>query len=121
MSLIITIIKVLSLFIMGFALLTTSMNQPFGFPGEYNETNTENLPQDEFFTKIAAEEGAQPFILFEKLYFALFGVAALEDLQISKHVQPWTGTAFEIVFAAYLLMTVVVLINLLIGRQRNVI
>ena len=104
---------------MGFALLTTSMNQPFGFPGEYNSTNTENLPQNEFFNIVAAEEGAQPFILFQKLYFALFGAAGLEDLIMSEHVQPWTETAFELVFAGYLLLTVVVLINLLIAMMSD--
>ena len=34
--------QVLSLFIFGYALMTTAMNQPFGFPGEWDGNATLN-------------------------------------------------------------------------------
>jgi hypothetical protein len=39
------LVQVLSLFMMGYALLTTAMNQPFGFPDDYdgNDTNPDAL------------------------------------------------------------------------------
>lgn len=69
---------------MGFALLTSAMNQPFGFPGEYDGNATLNpgaLSMELFLEEKVAEEGVQPILMFESLFFALFGAAGVKDLQ----------------------------------------
>ena len=57
--------------------------------------------------------------MFEQLFFALFGFVKAEDLMLSSFIQSWTLFAFRIVFASYLLLTVVVLINLLIAMMSD--
>ena len=103
---------VLSLFIAGFSLLCTSMNLPFGFESDYadntNRTLSEKIDQ--------SQEIVQPFVMFERLFFALFGLQNFTDLMISTLIQGWTIFVFKLVFASYLLLTSVVLVNLLIGK-----
>lgn len=81
-------IVVLSLFIAGYSLLCTSMNLPFGFESD--------LPQ-----KIDnSTEVVQPFVLFELLFFALFGFVGAKDLMVSSLIQDWTIFYFKLVFAS---------------------
>ncbi len=108
-------VVVLSLFMAGYSLLFTSMNLPFGFEGDYkngtNQTLSEIIDQDQTVV--------QPFIMFELLFFALFGSTGFADLMISKLIQGWTIFAFKLVFASYLLLSNVVLINLLIAMMSD--
>ncbi len=67
----------------------------------------------------ASDETVQPFLMFELLFFALFGFQKAEDLMVSSFIQGWTLFAFKLVFATYLLLTVVVLINLLIAMMSD--
>ena len=92
---------VLSLFIAGFSLLCTSMNLPFGFESDYidgtNRTLSEKIDQ--------SQDTIQPFLMFEILFFALFGFQSAKDLMISTLIQGWTIFLFKSVFAVYLLLT----------------
>lgn len=57
---------------------------------------------------------------FEKLFFALFGQITLSDLNYVSSLRPyWTSNLFKFVFGAYLLMSVVVLITLLIAMMSD--
>ena len=56
---------------------------------------------------------------FERLFFALFGLTRPEDLQIDKYVGAWTLEMYKVIFAIYLLVTVIVLINLLIAMMSD--
>ncbi len=59
---------------------------------------------------------------FEYLFFALFGLHKASDLKQStnEHIDTeWTLVMFKIVFAVYLLVTVIVLINLLIAMMSD--
>ena len=60
-----------------------------------------------------------PLHTFERLFFALFGLTRPEDLRMNPHVGDWTLEMFKIVFAVYLLVTVIVLINLLIAMMSD--
>jgi len=57
--------------------------------------------------------------MFELLFFALFGMTGPADLMISSLIQDWTIYAFKLIFATYLLLTVVVLVNLLIAMMSD--
>ncbi len=59
--------------------------------------------------------------MFEFLFFALFGLHKAQDLKQSElnTETEWTLVMFKIVFAAYLLVTVIVLINLLIAMMSD--
>ena len=108
-------VVVLSLFISGYSLLCTAMNLPFGFEDDYPDGTNRSLSD-----KIRdAEQHAQPFVMFELLFFALFGSTTAKDLMISELLQGWTFNVFKLVFASYLLLTVVVLINLLIAMMSD--
>ena len=56
---------------------------------------------------------------FERLFFALFGLTRPEDLKMTDHIGDWTLEMFKVVFSAYLLVTVIVLINLLIAMMSD--
>ena len=61
-----------------------------------------------------------PVEALEKLFFALFGQITLSDLNYVSSVRPlWTQNIFKFVFGAYLLMSVVVLITLLIAMMSD--
>lgn len=61
-----------------------------------------------------------PFEAFEKLFFALFGQITLSDLNYISNLRPlWTQTLFKLVFGAYMLMSVVVLVTLLIAMMSD--
>ena len=58
------------------------MNQPFGFPDDDDfhanlTLNPNNLTFQEFLAEKNFEEEIQPFLVFEKLLFALFGVTGM--------------------------------------------
>lgn len=60
--------------------------------------------------------------MFDLLFFALFGLTRPEDLKVDKRhefVGGWTLEMFKIVFAGYLMVTVIVLINLLIAMMSD--
>ena len=61
-------VVVLALFVFGYAMLGSSMNQPFGLPSEYindPELNPDQLSQDKLFSVMAAEEANNPLFMFE--------------------------------------------------------
>ncbi|KAF2900652.1 hypothetical protein ILUMI_05531 [Ignelater luminosus] len=61
-----------------------------------------------------------PIDVFEKLFFAVFGMTGTQHLQTTKHEQSlWTTTLFKVVFGVYMLVSVVVLINLLIAMMTD--
>lgn len=57
--------------------------------------------------------------MFERLFFALFGLTRPEDLKMTDHVGEWTKELFKIMFAIYVLVTIIVLINLLIAMMSD--
>ncbi len=65
------------------------------------------------------ESPVTPIHTFEKLFFALFGLTRPEDLRMTNHVEMWTLEMFKVVFAVYLMVTVIVLINLLIAMMSD--
>ena len=88
-------VVVLSLFMFGFALFFTSLNQP------------------------TEQEGVNPLLMFELLFFSMFGYAKAEDLIKSSQIEAWTTNLFKLIFASYLLLAVIVLINLLIAMMSD--
>ena len=83
-------VVVLSLFVFGYAMLGSSMNQPFGLPTDFvddPELNPDNLTQAELFDKKSTEEQNHPFYMFEVHFFALFGITSHEDVMDSKYIQ----------------------------------
>ena len=112
-------VVVLSLFISGYSLLVTALNQPFGTKDDYVDIlkSDDSRTLDEIFR--STNENIQPFIMFELLFFALFGLSKPEDFMMSKFIQGWTIYIFKLLFASYLLLTVVVLINLLIAMMSD--
>ena len=61
--------QVLSLFMMGYALLTTAMNQPFGFPDDYtdNETNPDALDFETLLTVITVGADISAVYIFSSV------------------------------------------------------
>ena len=55
----------------------------------------------------------------ERLFFSLFGLTRPEDLKMTNRIDDWTLELFKIVFALYLLVTAIVLINLLIAMMSD--
>lgn len=66
-----------------------------------------------------------PIEAFELLFFAIFGQTntlqlRTKDWSVTNNFQPaWTEILFKIVFAGYMLVSVVVLINLLIAMMTD--
>ena len=61
-------VVVLSLFVFGYAMLGSSMNQPFGLPTDFvddPELNPDNLTQAELFNQQSTEEANHPFYMFD--------------------------------------------------------
>ena len=115
-------VVVLSLFVMGYSMLGATMNQPFGYPSDYindKKLNPGNLSQADLFDQKAKEEGIHPFYMFEVHFFALFGITSYSDVMASKYVQGWTFYMFKAVFASYLTLSIIVLINLLIAMMSD--
>ena len=62
-----------------------------------------------------------PLEAFEQLFFAVFGMSQISQLQKGKgeYRPAWTEYLFKIVFMIYMLVSVVVLINLLIAMMSD--
>ena len=60
-----------------------------------------------------------PIQAFERLFFSLFGLTRPEDLKMTNRIDDWTLELFKVVFALYLLVTAIVLINLLIAMMSD--
>ena len=110
-------IAVLALFELGFSMLVLSMNQPF-----YADTNLTGDPKQ--LQKIIENKGGGkvPSLMdaIERLFFALFGLHRAEDLRFDETLTAaWTENLFKAVFAGYLLMAAIVLINLLIAMMSD--
>ena len=115
-------VVVLALFVMGYSMLASSMNQPFGYPDDYikdPELNPKNLTQKELFKSINANEDFNPIYMFEVHFFALFGITSYENVMASQYLQGWTFYMFKLVFASYLTLSIIVLINLLIAMMSD--
>ena len=115
-------VVVLALFVMGYSMLASTMNQPFGYPSDYindPELNPDNLSQKDLFRKMASEEDNNPIVMFEIHFFALFGITDYGEVMASKYLQGWTFYLFKVIFATYMTLTVIVLINLLIAMMSD--
>ena len=98
-------------------MLVLSMNQPF-----YAEANLTGDPKQ--LQKIIESKngGNIPTWMdaIERLFFALFGLHRAEDLRMNETLTAdWTENLFKAVFAGYLLMAAIVLINLLIAMMSD--
>lgn len=61
-----------------------------------------------------------PFVAFERLFFAVFGQTTNADINPMPDLRPeWTEGFFKVIFGAYLLVSVIVLINLLIAMMSD--
>ena len=49
----------------------------------------------------------------------MFGITSYEDVMSSKYLQGWTFYMFKLVFASYLTLSIIVLINLLIAMMSD--
>ena len=110
-------IAVLFLFELGFSMLVLSMNQPF-----YAKNALTGDPKQ--LQKIIENKngGNIPTLMdaIERLFFALFGLHRAEDLRMNEALTAdWTENLFKAVFAGYLLMAAIVLINLLIAMMSD--
>lgn len=56
---------------------------------------------------------------FEHLFFAVFGMSSVKDVQKSGSRPQWTEYLFKIMFMVYMSVSVVVLINLLIAMMSD--
>ena len=68
---------------------------------------------------MADEEGNNPIVMFEIHFFALFGITDYSEVIASNYLQGWTFYLFKIIFATYMTLTVIVLINLLIAMMSD--
>jgi hypothetical protein len=60
-----------------------------------------------------------PLEAFEHLFFAVFGMSNVKDVQKSGSRPQWTEYLFKIMFMVYMSVSVVVLINLLIAMMSD--
>lgn len=104
-------LTVLMLFEFGFTMLVLAMNQPYYAPTGL-QAGTVNLPS----SSIAGPNLVQ---VQERLFFSLFGLTRPEDLKMTNRIDDWTLELFKFVFALYLLVTAIVLINLLIAMMSD--
>ncbi|CAH0581126.1 unnamed protein product [Chrysodeixis includens] len=139
-------LAVLAIFVFGFSMHIVALNQPFrninkAEDNKYARQARKRLFSDETLrSKRQAYDQWQntlsgetyrrkqgptgptlsPVEALEKLFFALFGQLTLSDLNYVSSVRPlWTQNLFKFVFGAYLLMSVVVLITLLIAMMSD--
>ena len=118
----------------GFSFFLSVSNQPFGLPDEDYltdpEVNPDALPDDapmkellieqkKLFINATKTESTHPAKMMEVLFFALFGVTDYDDAQISQFIMPWSSLLIKFIFAIYLTMSIIVLINLLIAMMSD--
>merc|ERR1719232_2524715 len=60
-----------------------------------------------------------PYFIFIRLFFALFGLSSEREVQITDNKNQNLEYYFQIVFASYMLMTTIILINLLIAMMSD--
>ncbi len=104
---------ILLIFMVGFTLNLSAVYRPVRAP----VLNDQNLG-DGFGGGGAADPG-NPLQTFEMLMFALFGLVEPENLPPAHRNPYWTLTLVKVVFAVYLLVTLIVLINLLIAMMSD--
>ena len=107
-------LTILMIFLFGFSMFFVAMNQPYFATTEMSGS----LEQ----TKAVLANNVvhvTPLHTFERLFFALFGLTRPEDLRMNLNTGDWTIEMFKIVFAGYLLVTIIVLINLLIAMMSD--
>ena len=117
----------------GFSFFLSVSNQPFGLPDEDYLTDPDDpdaLPDDatetkrlihqkKLFINATKTESTHPAKMMEVLFFALFGVTDYDDAQISQFIMPWSSLLIKFIFAIYLTMSIIVLINLLIAMMSD--
>jgi len=64
-------------------------------------------------------DGQMPYFIFIRLFFALFGLSSEREVQITDNKNQNLEYYFQIVFASYMLMTTIILINLLIAMMSD--
>jgi len=72
-----------------------------------------------FSTSLFLVSDPTPIHALERLFFSLFGLTRPEDLKMTSRIGDWTLELFKCVFALYLLVTAIVLINLLIAMMSD--
>ena len=91
----------------------------------FNKINTfknyvcSNLQNISIIWFLFETDEANPLRALEMLFFALFGLTRPEDLQMTAKVGTWVVVWVKVLFALYLLLTAIVLINLLIAMMSD--
>ncbi|KAL3269427.1 hypothetical protein HHI36_008497 [Cryptolaemus montrouzieri] len=112
-------LAVLAIFVFGFSMQFVALNQSFSDLTP-NEVRSLGRRRRDLFSDVQKN----PIKSFENLCFAIFGQARLLDLKIAEYdinySQPfWTEYLFKAAFGAYMLVSVVVLIKLLIAMMTD--
>jgi len=128
---------VLCLFLIGFSMLITAMNTPFfddkvmdGDDSAQTSPLCPTLPTKVSVTgkkggggvpggKDVAFGSGMPLQVFIKLFFSLFGLSNYHELNMTSNNPAGLMYLFQIVFALYMLVTTIVLINLLIAMMSD--
>uniref|UniRef100_A0A6P7F814 Serine/threonine-protein phosphatase 6 regulatory ankyrin repeat subunit A isoform X2 n=1 Tax=Diabrotica virgifera virgifera TaxID=50390 RepID=A0A6P7F814_DIAVI len=118
-------LAVLAIFVFGFSMQFVALNQPFAnlTPSELIRLNRQGVIKTGYFTDVQKN----PISAFDALSFAVFGQISLGDVKShdvttdnKSNNQPlWTEVFFKFVFGAYMLLSVVVLIKLLIAMMTD--
>ncbi|XP_063822335.1 ankyrin-1 [Ostrinia nubilalis] len=137
-------LAVLAIFVFGFSMHIVALNQPFRNILKVEDNKYARQMRKKIFSDESLRTKRQsyypwsnngesyrrkqgpggptltPIEAFEKLFFALFGQTTLSDLNYVTTLRPlWTQNIFKFVFGAYLLMSVVVLVTLLIAMMSD--
>ncbi|GFG36261.1 hypothetical protein Cfor_08873 [Coptotermes formosanus] len=108
-------LAVLAIFVFGFSMNMVSLNQPFQPPSKARPKVDKPKGSSTF-----SEVLYTPLDAFEHLFFAVFGMSSVKDVQKSQGSRPqWTEYLFKIMFMVYMSVSVVVLINLLIAMMSD--
>ncbi|PNF38384.1 hypothetical protein B7P43_G07234 [Cryptotermes secundus] len=107
-------LAVLAIFVFGFSMNMVSLNQPFQPPSKVGPKVDKSRVSATF-----SEVLYTPLEAFEHLFFAVFGMSSVKDVQKSGSRPQWTEYLFKIMFMVYMSVSVVVLINLLIAMMSD--
>ena len=99
---------ILLIFMFGFTLQLSAMYQPV-FPEESEQIGTSPI----------GSTTPTPFNTFEFLFFALFGLVEPDSLPPIYRSPIWVTDLVKVVFGAYMMVTLIVLINLLIAMMSD--
>ena len=111
----------LSLFLMGFTLEMTALNQP-AYPKEFCEKlNMYPVNYSNSDKQIPYTQGIEVlFDQFEKLAFALFGLTDDDDMiKDTVCVPSWGKSLIVFTYGIYLVISIIVLVNLLIAMMSD--